>query len=208
MVYRSSWNGSYEIPVDVKWLLLNTFVYYACMCVCAFLFNATCDSYRNRKTRLFVNYFDKKNVSSIFSSQQWTIFEKSCDFKSLDAMCQFFFFEFLSEGIGVISVTWCYVILASNSFVKKNTETRQTICLYRNIEALSLKYSRRGKSSKYCIFFDCVSLDIGMQHAQRMRHIILSSLAFLTVPYSFTVSHYRYEFRTKNVVELKMCFDF
>ena len=48
-----------------------------------------------------------------------------------------------------------------------------------------------------------------MWHAQRMRRIILSYLAFLVVPYSFTVSHNRYDFPLqKKVVELKMCFDF
>ena len=63
--------------------------------------------------------------------------------------------------------------------------------MYRNIEALSLNYSRRGKAVNIT-FFDCVSVDVGMQHAQRMRRSILSSLA---VPYSFTVSLYRYDFR-------------
>ena len=48
-----------------------------------------------------------------------------------------------------------------------------------------------------------------MQHALRMRHIILSSVGYLVVPYFFsTLSHKRFGF-WGNVIEHKnMCFDF
>ena len=48
-----------------------------------------------------------------------------------------------------------------------------------------------------------MSVDLCMQRAQRMRLIILSSLALLAVPYSFTVSHNRCGFRKKKLLNLK-----
>jgi hypothetical protein len=50
------------------------------------------------------------------------------------------------------------------------------------------------KSSK--LISVCVTLVI--QHAERMNHIILSSVAYLAPPYFSTVSHKRYDFRKES----------
>jgi hypothetical protein len=52
-----------------------------------------------------------------------------------------------------------------------------------------------------------VSVDLVIQHAKRMRHIIFSSVASLAAPYFFTLSHKRYDFRKKKLLNIKCDFD-
>ena len=76
-------------------------------------------------------------------------------------------------------------------------ETRQTVYVYRNIEARSRNHCCRGKAVRIK-YYECVSLAFVIKHAMRMRHITLSYVACLALSYFFTLSRKGHDFRGKN----------
>ena len=55
-------------------------------------------------------------------------------------------------------------------------------------------------------YSECVFVTLCIQHAMRMRRIILSSVACLARAYFSTLSHKRFCFRKKRALEPNMCF--
>ena len=77
--------------------------------------------------------------------------------------------------------------------------------MYKRInQARLLNRCCRGKA-RDITHSECASVALAIQHAKRMRHIILSSVACPALPYFNTLSHKRYDFR-ENLLNMKCGF--
>ena len=79
-------------------------------------------------------------------------------------------------------------------------EDRQCTC---NIEAHSYNHCCYRKEIPIT-YSERVSVALGIQHAKRMLHVILSPVVCMAIPYFPTLSHKRHDFRQK-VIENNMC---
>jgi hypothetical protein len=76
----------------------------------------------------------------------------------------------------------------------------------RNIEKCLRNHCYRGKAVSIT-YSECVSVALGIKHAKCTRRILLSSVACLTLPYLFSLSFKRHDFRER-AIECKICFVF
>jgi hypothetical protein len=83
--------------------------------------------------------------------------------------------------------------------------TKQAMYVQRHIDRLSCNRCCTGKTN--ITYSQCVSVALGIQHAKHM-HRVMSSVTCLVLTHFSTLSHKRYDFRKKKIIEHKMCFDF
>jgi hypothetical protein len=76
-------------------------------------------------------------------------------------------------------------------------DSRITLKYKCKIEEYSGNHCCCGKAISIT-YSECVFVDLDVQHAKRMRRIILSPAACLFLPYFSTLSHKRHDFRTQS----------
>jgi len=87
-----------------------------------------------------------------------------------------------------------------------NHFTRQAMYVQLNTEVRSCNHCHSGKAISIT-YSDCVFLDLGIQHAMHIRHIILSSVACLALQYFSTLPHSGTIFE-KSYSTYDVCFQF
>jgi hypothetical protein len=75
---------------------------------------------------------------------------------------------------------------------------------YSNTAASPCKYCLCGKALNITYSW-CESVAIVIQHVKRMRLILLTSVAYLPLPYFSTLSHKGHDFQKNKLVEYKIC---
>ena len=88
--------------------------------------------------------------------------------------------------------------------------TRQAMYVSRYTEGRPRNHCCRGKEISIA-YSECVFVALGIEHAMRMRRIILSYVACLDVTHFFlfsTLSHKRQVFRHKKLLNIKCVFIF
>ena len=89
-----------------------------------------------------------------------------------------------------------YLFVLFDVLEKLFFETRQTVYLQPNNQPISPNHCRRRKAVNITCS-ECVSEVLFIQHAKRMFHIILSSVACQALPHYSTLSHKGHEFWEK-----------
>jgi hypothetical protein len=85
----------------------------------------------------------------------------------------------------------------------KECPKKQAMYVQRNIKARSCSHCCHGKAISVT-YSECVFVALVIQHAKRMRRVILTSVASPALQHFSTLSHKRHDFR-KSVVEHTMC---
>jgi len=86
--------------------------------------------------------------------------------------------------------------------------TRQTLYVYRNIEACLCKYCCSGKAINIT-YFECVFVALGTQHAMRVRHIVICGLPRLYNMFpNYLIKETIFQKKKKSYWTQNVCFDF
>jgi hypothetical protein len=82
---------------------------------------------------------------------------------------------------------------------------REGMYIQCKLEARSRSHCCSGKAINIA-HSNCVSVALAIQHAMRMRHILLSSLPCLVLPYFSTLAHEIHDFWKKMFLNIKYVF--